>query len=66
MLLSLVLLLLTTLFLLLSPCDWGKETQDTVTPNYSEWPREPSALPVLSRSAGLGLGLWGPANQRDK
>lgn len=32
MLLSLVLLLLTTLFLLLSPCDWGKETQDRVTP----------------------------------
>lgn len=31
MLLSLVLLLLTTLFLLLFPCDWGKETQQRVT-----------------------------------
>lgn len=30
MLLSLVLLLLTTLFLLLFPCDRGKETQQTV------------------------------------
>lgn len=29
MLLSLVLLLLTTLFLLLFPCDCGKETQQT-------------------------------------
>lgn len=33
MLLSLVLLLLTTLFLLLSPCDRGKETQHRMTPN---------------------------------
>lgn len=32
MLLSLVLLLLTTLFLLLFPCDWGKETQHRMTP----------------------------------
>lgn len=31
MLLSLVLLLLTTLFLLLFPCDRGKETQHRVT-----------------------------------
>lgn len=33
MLLSLVLLLLTTLFLLLSPCDRGKETQHRMTPD---------------------------------
>lgn len=33
MLLSLVLPLLTTLFLLLSPCDRGKETQHRMTPN---------------------------------
>lgn len=33
MLLSLVLLLLTTLFLLSFPCDWGKEAQHRVTPS---------------------------------
>lgn len=76
MLLSLVLLLLTTLFLLLSPCDWGKEnTRQSDSHDSDSVPTLNKPLGAFrlqgkklerSRYTALRIGVWGPANETDK